>query len=116
MATGSNEHGVEVNRGLLMGGVVLLSTAAVLGAVGGIAVTAAIVGAARTWVRQWDEPPSALARRRMAQARSAAVAGAQGWRQQSAGQATESGGQKGSQNGSQTRNVPVQASTSDTAG
>jgi hypothetical protein len=104
MATGSNESGVEVNRALLMSGVVLLSTAALLGTVGGIAVTIAVVGAARSWTRQLDEPPSVLARRRMAQARSAALAGAQGWRQY--------GGSNGSQNGS----ASLQASPSETIG
>ena len=79
MASLSNEGGVEINRALLMSGVVLLSGAALLGAVGGIAVTVALVGAARSWVDQLEEPPSALARRRLAQARSAAIAGAQAW-------------------------------------
>jgi hypothetical protein len=48
---------------------------------GGVAASIAAVAATRSWVRQWDEPPSAIARRRCAQARTAAVAGAQGWRQ-----------------------------------
>jgi hypothetical protein len=81
MASRSDERSIEVNRALLLGGVVLISTGALLGTVGGIAMTVAAIGAARSWVRQLDEPPSAMARRRLAQARSAAVAGAQGWRQ-----------------------------------
>jgi len=77
----SQEQGIEVNRPLLLGGVVLISVGALLGAIGGIAATIAVVGAARSWVEGQDEPPSAMARRRFAQARSAAIAGAQAWRQ-----------------------------------
>jgi hypothetical protein len=72
---------IEVNRPLLTGGLVMLGVGCLLCMGGGIAVTVAAVTATRSWVRQWDEPPSAMARRRYAQARSAAVAGAQGWRQ-----------------------------------
>jgi hypothetical protein len=79
---------IELNRPLLTGGLVLIGVGAVIALAGSIAATVAAVGATRSWVRQWDEPPSAVARRRYAQARSAAVAGAQGWRQndQRAGQ------------------------------
>jgi hypothetical protein len=58
-----------------------MSVGAVLGMAGALATSVAVIGAARSWVRQWDEPPSALARRRLAQARSAAAAGAHGWRE-----------------------------------
>jgi hypothetical protein len=69
-----------VNRPLLGGGLVLLAAGSVLALAGSVATTVALVGATRNWVRQWDEPPSALARRRYAQARSAAMAGAEGWK------------------------------------
>lgn len=72
---------VEVNRVLLGGGAVLMAVGGLLCMAGGMAATAAVVGAVRSWVQQWDEPPRAVARRRLAQARSAAAAGAQGWRQ-----------------------------------
>jgi hypothetical protein len=72
--------GVEVNRQLLASGVVLVSVGAVLGTMGGIAMTAAVVGAARTWVRELDEPTSVTVRRTLAQARATASAGVQGWR------------------------------------
>jgi hypothetical protein len=72
---------IEVNRPLLTGGLVMLGVGWLLCMGGGIAVSVAAVAATRSWVRQWEEPPSAMARRRYAQARSAAVAGAQGWRQ-----------------------------------
>jgi hypothetical protein len=81
MTSRSEERKVEINRGLIMGGMVLISVGALLGAVGGVATAAALIGATRSWIKQWDEPPSAVARRRLAQARSAAAAGAQGWRQ-----------------------------------
>ena len=65
---------------LLVGGAVLISVGAVIGMVGGLATSVAVIQAARTWVRQLDEPPSVTARRRLAQAKTAANAGAQGWR------------------------------------
>jgi hypothetical protein len=82
MAAGSNEQStLEVNRALIAGGAALLAVGGLLCMAGGLAATVAVVGAARSWVRQWDEPPRAVARRRLAQARSAATAGASGWRQ-----------------------------------
>jgi hypothetical protein len=82
MTDGSTEVKViEINRSLLNGGLVLVAVGSVLCMTGGLAAMAAVVGAARSRVRQWDDPPSAKARRRYAQARSAAVAGAQGWKQ-----------------------------------
>jgi hypothetical protein len=81
MTSGSDQGRIEINRALLTGGTVLISVGALLGMVGAMATSAAVIGAARSWIRQWDEPPSSIARRRLLQARSAAVAGAQGWRQ-----------------------------------
>ena len=81
MTPRTDEHTIEVNRGLLVGGAILMSVGAVLAMAGALATSVAVIGAAREWVRQRDEPPSALARRRLAQARTAAAAGAQGWRE-----------------------------------
>ena len=81
MTDRSDPPSIQVNRALLGSGVVLISVAALLGTIGGVAMTIAVVGAARSWVQQRDEPPSVTARRRLAQARAAAAAGAQGWRQ-----------------------------------
>jgi hypothetical protein len=72
---------IEVNRSLMNGGLVLLAVGGVLWVSGSVAATVAMMGAARSWIRQWDEPPAAKARRRYGQARSAAFAGAQGWKQ-----------------------------------
>jgi hypothetical protein len=84
MTPRTGEGRIEINRGLLVGGAVLMSVGAVIGAVGALAATVAVVGAARSWVGQLEEPPSVIARRRLAQARTAAAAGAQGWREHSA--------------------------------
>lgn len=75
------ETAIALNRPLLKAGIVLLAVGGVLTAVGGLAAAVAAVGATRSWVQQWDEPPNAKARRAYQQARSAAVAGAQGWRE-----------------------------------
>jgi hypothetical protein len=74
-------NAIEVNRSLMTGGLVLLAVGGVLCVSGGVAATVAMLGAARSWIRQWDEPPTLKARRRYVQARSAAVAGAHGWKQ-----------------------------------
>jgi hypothetical protein len=71
---------IELNRPLLGGGLVLVAVGALIALTGSVAASIAVIGATRSWVRQWEEPPSALARRRYAQARSAALAGAQVWR------------------------------------
>lgn len=82
MTSQSNaDNAIEMNRSLMNGGIVLLALGGVLCISGAVAASVAMVGAARSWVRQWDEPPTVKARRRYAQARSAAVAGAQGWKQ-----------------------------------
>jgi hypothetical protein len=81
MTPRTDERRIEFNRGLLVGGAVLMSVGAVVGMVGALATSIAVIGAARSWVGQLDEPPSAIARRRLAQAKIAAAAGAQGWRE-----------------------------------
>lgn len=82
MTDPSNERSsVGVNRVLLGGGAALMAVGGLLCMAGGLATTAAVVGVARSWVQQWEEPPRVVARRRLAQARAAAVAGASGWRQ-----------------------------------
>ncbi len=77
----TDQKAIEVNVPLLTGGLALLAVGGVLCMFGGLAATVAVVGAARGWVRQWDEPPSAKARRTYQQARAAAAAGVQGWQQ-----------------------------------
>jgi hypothetical protein len=84
MTPRTDERRIEFNRGLLVGGAVLMSVGAVVGMVGALATSIAVIGAARSWVGQLEEPPSAMARRRLAQAKTAAAAGAQGWRDHTA--------------------------------
>jgi hypothetical protein len=81
MTSASDERRFEVDRTLLVGGAVLMSVGAVIGMAGALATSVAVIRAARSWVGQLDEPPSVSARRRLAQARTAANAGAQGWRE-----------------------------------
>jgi hypothetical protein len=81
MTPRTDERRIEINRTLFVSGAVLMSVGAVVGMAGALATSVAVIGAARAWVRQLDEPPSAMARRRLAQARTAAAAGAQGWRE-----------------------------------
>jgi hypothetical protein len=69
------------DRGLLIGGVVLLSAGTVLVFAGALATGGVAVRATRRWMQQWDEPPRVAARRRLGQARSAVSAGARGWRE-----------------------------------
>ncbi len=69
MTSGIDERRVEVNRDLLVGGAVLMSVGAVIGMAGALATSVAVIQAARSWVGQLDEPPSVIARRRLAQAR-----------------------------------------------
>jgi hypothetical protein len=87
--TQTDERKIEINRGLLVGGAILMSVGAVLGMAGALATSVAVIGAARAWVRQREEPPSVTARRRLAQAKTAAAAGAQGWREHGARLATQ---------------------------
>jgi hypothetical protein len=77
------ERAIEINRGLVTAGLIMVGIGSLLAMAGGLAATVAALGATRSWVQQWDEPPNAKARRAYQQARSAAAAGAQGWRQNS---------------------------------
>src|SRR5436305_11099386 len=89
MTPQTDERKLEINRGLLAGGAILMSVGAVLAMAGALATSVAVIGAARAWVRQREEPPSVTARRRLAQAKTAAAAGAQGWREHGTRLATQ---------------------------
>jgi hypothetical protein len=71
---------VKVDRGLLVRGIALMSTGGLLMAVGALVTGAVAVRATRQWVSQWEQPPRAVARQRLSQARSAVAAGSRGWR------------------------------------
>jgi hypothetical protein len=93
MTSPTDEPKIEINRRLLVGGAILMSVGAVLGMVGALAASVAVIGAARAWLRQREEPPSMTARRRLAQAKTAAAAGAQGWREHGTRLASQSASQ-----------------------
>ena len=75
----AQEDGVKRNRVLVAGGV-LAGIGGVLGCVGALLVSSALVSASRRWVRQLDPPPSAMAKVKWQQARAATTAGARAWR------------------------------------
>jgi hypothetical protein len=75
----AQEDGVKRNRVLVAGGV-LAGIGGLLGCVGALLVSSALVSASRRWVRQLDPPPSAMAKVRWQQARAATTAGARAWR------------------------------------
>ena len=82
------------DRTLLVRGIALLSVGSGLMLVGALLTGAVAVRATRRWVQQWDEPPRAVARRRMGQARSAVSAGTQAWMQDSRAAAAAPSGSK----------------------
>ena len=73
------QNGLRSNRVLLAGGV-LAGIGGLLGCVGALLVSSALVSASRRWVRQLDPPPSAMAKVKWQQARAATTAGARAWR------------------------------------
>ena len=73
------ENGLRSNRVLLAGGV-LAGIGGLLGCVGALLVSSALVSASRRWVQQLDPPPSTMAKAKWQQARAATAAGATAWR------------------------------------
>jgi hypothetical protein len=71
----------RADRGLLVRGIALLSIGGVLMALGAAVTGTVAVRATRRWVGQWEQPPRAVARQRLSQARSAMAAGSRGWRE-----------------------------------
>jgi hypothetical protein len=76
----STEPVATADRGLLVRGIALLSVGGVLMALGAVVTGAVAVRATRRWVGRWEQPPRAVARQRLGQARSAVAAGTRGWR------------------------------------
>lgn len=77
----STQPPAAADRTLLIGGIGLLSVGSVLALVGAVLSGIAAVRTTRRWVGGWQEPPSAMARRRWSQTRSAVAAGARGWQE-----------------------------------
>jgi hypothetical protein len=80
MSDNASPEGMQVNRSLLIGGGVLIGIGGLLGLTGMVLVGSALLSATRQWVKQLEQPPSVMARRRWQQAKVAASAGAQAWR------------------------------------
>jgi hypothetical protein len=75
----ASQEGIQLNRRLVVGGGVLLGTGGLLGFIGVLLLSSAVVSATRRWVNQLDQPPSELAKLKWRQARAATVAGAKAW-------------------------------------
>jgi hypothetical protein len=75
-----SQESIQVNRSLLIGGGVLVGIGGVLGFTGMVLVGSALLSATRQWVNQLERPPSEIARRKWQQAKVAASAGAEAWR------------------------------------
>jgi hypothetical protein len=68
------------HRSLLVGGGLLVGIGGLLGFTGMVLVGSPLLSATRQWVNQLEQPPSELARRKWQQAKAAASAGAEAWR------------------------------------
>ena len=80
MSNDGSQEGIQVDRTLLMRGGVLVGIAGLLGFSGMVLVGSALLSATRQWVGQLERPASEVARRKWQQARAAASAGAEAWR------------------------------------
>ena len=80
MSHNPSPEGMQLNRRLLVGGGLLVGIGGLLGLTGMVLVGSALLSATRQWINQLEQPPSELARRKWQQAKVAASAGAQAWR------------------------------------
>ena len=76
----ASREAIQLNRSLLVGGGVLVTLGGLLGFAGMALISSALISATRQWVDHLDQPPSEIARRRWAQTKHAATAGAAAWR------------------------------------
>lgn len=74
-----SQAGIRLNKGMLVGGAVLVGVGGLLGATGVLLGATAFVSATRRWIRQVERPPTDMARRKFEQARAATLAGAKAW-------------------------------------
>lgn len=80
MANQNVFSGFQINRPLMIGGVVLTGAGALVGLAGAAMVCVALASAGRGWVRQMDTPPAERAHRALHHAKEASVAAkAAGW-------------------------------------
>jgi hypothetical protein len=80
----SNRPTFEIDARLFKGGIVLACIGAVTWMIGAVLSATALGRAARKWIAQLEESPSEMARRRLHQAKVAAVAGSKAWREEQA--------------------------------
>ena len=83
MADGPSQAGMQVDRGLVVGGAVLVGLGGLLGFGGMVLLGSAVVSASRRWMRQLDRPPAETVKLKWQQARAATAAGADAWRSRS---------------------------------
>jgi hypothetical protein len=79
MTTQATPDRVKRTRVLVAGGV-LAGIGGLLGCAGALLVGSALVSVSRRWVKQFDPPPSTIAKLKWQQARTATTAGARAWR------------------------------------
>jgi hypothetical protein len=80
MTEPGSKQDIQVNRSLIVAGGALIAVGGLLGFTGMALLSSALISATRQWVDHLERPPSEIARRRWAQAKSAASAGAAAWR------------------------------------
>jgi hypothetical protein len=76
----ASKPGPQLDTSLVIGSAVLIGVGGLLGLIGTILGSSALLAATRRWAHQLDTQPSELARRRWEQARAATMAGADEWR------------------------------------
>jgi hypothetical protein len=75
-----SDDDVQLNRGLLIGGGVLVALGGLLGFTGMGLLLSALISSTRRWVDHLEQPPGDMARRKWQQTKAAASAGAAAWR------------------------------------
>jgi hypothetical protein len=80
MSNDASRAGIQLNRSLLVGGGALVGIAGLLGFAGVVMVGSALLSGTRQWIDRLERPPSEIARRKWQQAKAAASAGAEAWR------------------------------------
>jgi hypothetical protein len=80
-----SDDDVQLNRGMIVGGGVLVAIGGLLGFTGMALLLSALISATRRWVDHMEQPPGDVARRKWKQTKAAASAGAAAWRDKSPG-------------------------------
>ncbi len=89
MTTDETSNSLQLRSGPLITGAALLAAGGMI-ALAGIAIGSShVVAASRRWIQAMEVPPTELAKLRLAQAKVAALAGAEAWRTESAKRAAD---------------------------